>query len=123
MAEFEDQLLGLTKLLVDSLNDSEIAKALGGALPDEKSIAKFERFLTAKNYPSVRRDIDLLRLLQEARSSIAAHRKGDSFKRVSEKLALADEPTPKVFSVLLQWATEMLDGLTEFLLSPPAASA
>lgn len=89
------------------------------ALPDEKSIAKFERFLTAKHYPSVRRDIDLLRLLQEARSSIAAHRKGDSFKKVSEKLALANEPTPKVFSGLLQRGTEVIDGLTDFFLSPP----
>lgn len=120
MAEFEDQLLGLTKLHVDSLNDSEIPKALGGALPDEKSIAKFERFLTTKNYPSMRRDIDLLRLLQEVRSSGAAHRKGDSFKKVVEKLDLKNEPTPKVFSGLLQRAIDMIQGLTEFFLSPPA---
>jgi hypothetical protein len=123
MGEFEDQLLGLTKLLVDSLNDSEIAKALGGALPDEKSIGKLERFLTAKTYPSMRRDVELLRLLQEARSSIVAHRKGDSFKKVAEKVGLTKQTTPEVFSALLRRAIEMLDGLTEFFLTPPTAAA
>jgi hypothetical protein len=32
-----------------------------------------ERFLTLKGYPSVRREIDLLRLLQEGRSQIAVN--------------------------------------------------
>ncbi|WP_146647154.1 hypothetical protein [Labilithrix luteola] len=120
MVEFEDQLLGLTKLLVDSLNDKEIAKALGGALPDEKSIAKLERFLMGKNYPSTKRDIDLLRLLQEGRSSIAAHRKGDSFKKVAEKLGLATQTPQDVFSTLLRGAIEMLEDLTAFFLAPAA---
>ena len=122
MAEFEDQLLGLTKLLVDSLNDSEIAKALGGALPDEKGIAKLERFLTLKGYPSVRREIDLLRLLQEGRSQIAAHRKGESFKNVSEKLGLTSQQTAEVFSALLRRGIDMIDGLTEFFLPPSSTT-
>lgn len=122
MAEFEDQLLGLTKVLVDSLNDKELAKALGGALPDEKSIAKFERYLTLKGYPGTRRDIELLRLLQDARSSMSAHRKGDGFKRVVAKLELKTETTTKVFSKLLVGAVEMLDGLTAFFLAPPSTS-
>jgi hypothetical protein len=108
---------------VDSLNDGEIAKALGGALPDEKSIAKLERFLTANKYSSVQRDIDFLRLLQEARSQGAAHRKGDSFKRVSEKLGLTKNPTAEVFTALLRRAIEMIDGLTAFFIPPPPPPA
>lgn len=120
MAEFEDQLLGLTKLLVDSLHDKAIAKALGGALPDEKSIAKLERFLASKSYPATKRDIDFLRLLQDARSSLVAHRKGDSFKKVAEKLELSMKTPQEVFSALLGRATEMLVAFTEFFLAPPA---
>jgi hypothetical protein len=121
MVEFEDQLLGLTKLLVDSLNDREIAKALGGALLGEKSISKLERFLTTMTYPSVQRDIDFLRLLQEARSQGAAHGKGNSFKKVAEKLGLTKTATDEVFSALLRCVIEMFDDLTVFFLTAPPA--
>jgi hypothetical protein len=122
LAEFEDQLLGLTKVLVDSLNDSEIAKALNGPLPDEKSIAKLKRFLEGKGYPSIRRDVDFLLLLQKARSSGAAHRKGDSFEKVAKKLGLTTQQCSEVFSNLLRRAIEMIDGLTEFFLAEKSSS-
>jgi hypothetical protein len=67
----------------------------------------------------IERLLDFLRLLQEARSQGAAHRKGDSFKKVSEKLGLTKNPTAEVFSALLRRAIEMIDGMTEFFLSPP----
>jgi hypothetical protein len=117
-AEFEDQVLLLTKLLVDSLNDAKIVETLGSSIPDEKSIAKLERFLTAKGYPEVRREIEFLRLLQEARSSISAHRKGDGYKRIAKKLGLENRPTREVFAELLQSAIAMLRGLKAFFLAP-----
>lgn len=67
----------------------------------------------------IERLLNFLRLLQEARSQGAAHRKGDSFKKVSEKLGLTKNPTAEVFSALLRRAIEMIDGMTEFFLSPP----
>jgi len=119
VVEFEDQILGLTKLVVDSLNNREIVRVLGVALPDEKGISKLERFLSAKAYPFMRRDIDLLRLLQEARSSGSAHRKSDGFKKVSVKLGLGTQTPPEVFVGLLRRVIEMFEGLKEFFLSPP----
>lgn len=115
-AEFEDQVLHLTKLLVDSLNDAKLVHELGSALPDEKSIAKLERFLTAKGYPETRRDIDFLRLLQEARSTASAHRKGDGYKKIAKKLDLDNRPTVEVFAELLNSAITLLRGMTAFFL-------
>ena len=117
-AEFEDQVLSLTKLLVDSLNDKELARELGGALKDEKSIAKLERFLSAKAYPQVRRDIDFLRLLQDARSGTAAHRKGDAYKKLSQRLGLTSKPAAEVFGELLTSAVAMLEDMQHFFLAP-----
>ncbi len=65
----------------------------------------------------MRRDIDLLRLLQEGRSQIAADRKGESFKKVSEKLGLTSQPTAAVFTALLRQAIDMIDDLTTFFLA------
>ncbi|HVW24141.1 MAG TPA: hypothetical protein VHC69_02155 [Polyangiaceae bacterium] len=117
VAEFEDQLLLLTKVLVDSLNDTKIVETLGSKIPDEKSIGKLERFLTGEGYPDTRRDIEFLRLLQEARSGGAAHRKGDGYKKIARKLGLESRSTQEVFTELLQNAIAMLHGLKGFFLS------
>jgi hypothetical protein len=43
-AELDSQLIALTKLLVDSLNESAIAKGLTTLAPDDKGITKLEKF-------------------------------------------------------------------------------
>jgi hypothetical protein len=58
--------------------------------------------------------VDFLRLLQEARSSVAAHRKGDSYKKIVKKLGLETRSTEEVFADLLQSAITMLSGLKAF---------
>jgi len=120
-AEFDDQVLLLTKLLVDSLNDAKIVAELGSTVPNEKSIAKLDRFLTAKGYPETRRDIEFMRLLQETRSGGAAHRKGDNYNKVVKKLGLEKRTTEEVFAELLQSAISMLRGLKAFFVQNPAS--
>ena len=68
------------------------------------------------NRVETQRDIGFLRLLQEARSSIAAHRKGESYKKVAKKLSLEDRPTLEVFGGLLQSAIAMLKEIRAFFL-------
>lgn len=46
-AELDAQLLGLAKILVDSLNDEALGAALGNVKPGERSLAKLQRFLEA----------------------------------------------------------------------------
>ena len=58
--EFEAQVLSLTKLLVDYLNDKQLVTLLGSKIPGEQSIGKLERWLTQEGYPEVERDIAFL---------------------------------------------------------------
>jgi len=78
LGEFEDQVLSLVKLVIDSLNEVELAKACGGALPDERGIGKLERFLQGQGYHNVSRDIVVLRLLQRLRCPARSPRKASS---------------------------------------------
>lgn len=68
------------RLRADAELDSNEA-AIAADLPpvkDKKGISKLERFLEAKGYPHVDRDIALVRRIQEWRSRIAAHTSGSS---------------------------------------------
>lgn len=109
--EFESQLLSLAKLLVDLLNEAEIASGLA-PVRDEKGISKFERFLEANGYQHVDRDIALLRRIQTLRSRIAAHTSGSSGQAF-----LAGEldglSKPDFIRKLMQEATQMFADLSE----------
>lgn len=120
IGEFEHQTLLLVKLLVDSLNDKELARELGGAGPDEKSISKLDRFLEKAGYTHRHRDLKLLRLLQALRSTAAAHGKGKQFEKVSRELGLDDKPASEVFRGLLAQVNDLLSDLEVFFLSPEA---
>ncbi len=110
--EFDTQILFLTKLLIDSLNESELVKVCGRALPEERGISKLKRFLEKSSYPHIDRDIDLLLSLQNLRSSGAAHTKGKRFDQIRRKVGL-DQKTPReVFRELIANANKMLVDLT-----------
>jgi hypothetical protein len=112
LGEFESQVLFLVKLLIDSLNDAELARACGGALSDEKSINKLRRYFEAKDYPYIDRDILLLRTLQDLRSSGAAHAKGGRFDKIWASVGL-DRSSPRdVFRGLLIKVNQMLTDLS-----------
>lgn len=121
--EFESQILYLVKLLVDPLNDAELAKALGGALPDEKSISKLRRYLEAAKYPYDDRDIGVLRTLQDLRSSGAAHAKGARFDRVHTQVGLDRETPRSVFRGLLGRVNDMLAELATHFIPDPNSPA
>jgi hypothetical protein len=110
--EFDTQVLYLVKLLVDSLNEKELAQSLGGTLPDEKGIGKFERFLQADGYALKERDIKLLRTLQRLRSKGAAHIKGSEFDELRKSLGLGEEGGREVFRRLLGEVNTMLGDLS-----------
>jgi len=113
-AEFDDQVLLLAKLLIDSLDDARLVKELGGAKPDEKSIGKFLRFLTIRDYPHTDRDIKLLRAIQAARSTGAAHRRGEQFQKIRTELQLDEREVPDVFRELLSRVNQRLADLQSY---------
>lgn len=108
--EFEAQVLGLTKLLVDYLNDKQLVSLLGTKVPDEKSIAKLERWLTQEGYPHLERDIAFLRQLQRLRSKMAAHRKPSDYRKfLQQEIGEADVMT--AVTELIRSASLMLRDL------------
>lgn len=114
LGEFDNQVLFLVKLVIDSLNESELAKACGGALPNEKGIGKFERYLKAQGYANAPRDIEALRLLQRLRSTGAAHGKGENFDKVRTSVGLDRNSPREVFRRLLSGVNEMLSDLSAY---------
>ncbi len=115
IAEFDDQVLALAKLLVDSLNEKELATRLsGGSKPNEKGIAKFERWLQEQKATGFEGHIKFLRKLQALRAG-SAHRKGDEYKKAADYFEIGQYDLPKVFRNILTHALALLSFLNSLL--------
>lgn len=110
--EFESQILGLAKLLVDSLNTKQLEQYLGGRLEGEKPLSMFERALAKDGYPGIERDIKLLRDLQRLRSQGAAHRKSEDYLSLANKLGIMDKGMSQIVAHFLNGLNIMLDDLS-----------
>jgi hypothetical protein len=114
VGEFDDQVLNLAILLIDSLSEAEIEEMLQGSLPkDSKGITKLEYLLQEMGYPETERDIKLLRAIQGIRSKGAAHRKGDDYD-ISEA-GLDPQKLRGSFSCLLNGAVLLLTSIADFV--------
>lgn len=107
-AEFDSQLIALTKVLVDSLNEKEITKGLTTLTENDKGITKLEKFFAEHGAKGYEPHVKFLRVLQDLRSKSAAHRKGSSYEKLIADLQMADEGQQKVFGVLLRAACEFI---------------
>lgn len=117
-AEFDQQVLGLTKLLIDSLNEAELERLLGPpTVEGEKGISKFERFLSVSGLPEVNQHIEFLRNLQALRSSGVGHRKGTNYKKASAKFGLRPGTSSAVAEGILASGTELLRVLGDHFLA------
>ncbi len=108
--EFEDQVMGLAKVLVDALNEGAIQQQLPTRVEGEKGISKLERWLRQEQYPSVERDIAFLRRLQRLRSKLAAHRKGSDYTQVLADEDVNPDPIQEV-AIMLHGAERLLNDL------------
>ncbi len=77
--EFDEQILSLTKILIDSLNEKELAKGISIEKENPKGIDKLEGFLNSKNV-HFKNIIEFLRNLQSLRSTSVVHRKSKKSK-------------------------------------------
>jgi len=107
-AEFDSQLIALTKILVDSINEKEIGKDLTTLAKDDKGITKLEKFFRQRGLAGFEPHIKFLRVLQDLRSKSAAHRKGSNYEKLIEQLQLTDEGQQKVFGKLAVAAVELI---------------
>ena len=113
-AELDAQLLGLAKILVDSLNDAQMNAALSAAIKDEKSLSKLERYLALLGYPEVKRDVDTLRAIQGLRSTGAAHARGSNYHKTLKRRGLDKQSAPVIIGALIEDAITLLNGLKTF---------
>ena len=111
-AELRAQLINLALVLVDYLNEKQVASYLSDAKGD-KGIAKLKKFLTAQSYQHTERDVRLLQRIQRMRSRIAAHSSGSSGQAYLEE-ELGNDTPQEYIARLMTEATQMLDDLRVF---------
>jgi hypothetical protein len=101
--DFDEVLLALTKILVDSLNEKELNNLIAPAdLSGLKgSISRLEKACVNCGVPNYEIHIRFLRDLQDLRSSGAAHRKGSNYQKIAERLGMDAQSLRHVFEELL----------------------
>jgi len=106
--EFDSQVLSLTKVMIDALNEEEIKKRTPGLPSDSKGITKLETFLTAQGFSNTEQGIQFLRDLQKIRSTGVAHLKGNKFKDIQCRLQMDKRELKVVFEDMLRSGISLL---------------
>lgn len=108
--EFDEQLLALTKILIDSLNEKELHRIL---LCKERGISLFDMVLKRRNVTGSEKHVKFLRNLQELRSTSVAHRKGDKYIKAVRRMGLDRLSLAEVLKSLFVDGINFLQFLTE----------
>jgi hypothetical protein len=114
-AEFDEQVLYLAKLLVDSLNEEFLTAGMAGGPRGEKGLAKLQRFLESQGVADARTLLQPLAEVQGLRSRGAAHRKGSSFDIT---VAIGDLGRRDGFNKLLEASINTLEALKTIAAEP-----
>ncbi|MBP1466714.1 hypothetical protein EYB53_013440 [Candidatus Chloroploca sp. M-50] len=118
-SEFDYQVLALTKILIDSINEAELSKIIGEASKEMKGIAKLSEFLKIHQLPQYDIHIKFLRDLQSLRSSSVGHRKGSDYIKIARKMGFEEKDLATIFHDLLIQGTTLLVALQQHFLNQP----
>ena len=111
--DFDELVLGLTKLLIDSLNEKELNKLI----PDDDrrnikgSISRLEAVLRESSVEGVDAKVAFLRKLQNLRSSSSAHRKGSNYRKIATDFGVDGQSLSAVFAGIMEQALSFLNFL------------
>jgi len=100
--EFDEQIICLTKLVVDSLNEKGLVRAINENIEKTKGIDRLEVFLEKTGFTHRKNLIQLLRDIQSLRSSGSAHRKGSNYQKISKKLGVDPKNKPDAIRKILE---------------------
>jgi hypothetical protein len=109
--DFDELVLGLTKILIDSLNE----KYLNKLIPAEQqadlrgSIARLEAALISCGVEGAAGHVSFLRKLQNLRSSSAAHRKGSNYRKIANDFGVESQSLRAVFAGILRQSLALLE--------------
>lgn len=118
--DFDELVLSLTKILIDSLHVRRLNSLLSEELKEglEKgSIAPFEAVLASRNVEGAAKHIAFLRNLQNLRSSSSAHRKGRKYKKIAKQFNIEGQNLRDVFAGILWQALDFLSFLVTLVRS------
>ncbi len=116
--EFDNQVLNLAKLLIDSINGKKLEKELGGKLSkEERELGLLGRYLKSHNLPD--EHVDFLKTLYKIRSSGAAHRRNSSYQESLEKLGVQNKPYPEAMRLIFRRSIQLLQSLTAHFIDKP----
>ena len=99
--EFDQLVLMLCKLVIDSLNEKGICSELNAIDSDTKGISKLEQWLSEHEVAQYEEHIRFLRDLWELRSSGSGHRKGRQYKKVTERFGISEMNLPDAYDEIL----------------------
>ena len=111
--DFDDLVLALSKILIDSLNEKELNKLI----PDSEGIevkgglSRLERALQVCGFSGYEKHIQFLRNLQNLRSAGTAHRKGNNYQKIAKEFNVTNQSLPAVFEGILILSIKFLDFL------------
>jgi len=111
--DFDELVLGLTKILIDSLNEKSLNSLVPqDQLPDLKgSISRLEAALSACDIEGAEDHIAFLRKLQNLRSSGSAHRKGSNYRKIATEFGVDSQNLRAVYCGILGRALNSLEFL------------
>ncbi|MFB3895796.1 MAG: hypothetical protein ACE14V_05785 [bacterium] len=99
--EFDEQVLSLVKVLIDSLNEASLEKGLEIEEKDAQGLDKLEAFILSKGFKFDTR-FRYLRKLQDLRSSSVAHRKGKKYEKIKKYFSIGEKDLSEVFDNILK---------------------
>ena len=111
--EFDEKVLSITKIIIDSLNEPKLKESLTYSKGD-KSIEILSKYLEQKHKFKSPEMIQYFRNLQELRSKCSAHRKGSDFQETYKKFDKGD--FSKTFKEIVIGAITLLNTLESNIL-------
>jgi hypothetical protein len=112
--EFDEQVLSLVKVLIDSINEKEIGKEIE-KIEKEQGISKLDRYLRKKEFRECDKVIEFLRNLQDLKDGVS-HRKGTKYKRGATYFKLETNGFVGTFDAILKQGILLLGDLRSYFL-------
>ena len=115
--DFDELVLGLAKILIDSLNEEQLKMLIPHAQRKSLtgSISRLEAALAACDVSNANEHVSFLRKLQALRSAGSAHRKGNDYDEIAKKFGVDSQDLRTVFTGILKKAVVFLDYLFQVL--------
>ncbi|WP_127166404.1 hypothetical protein [Veillonella sp. CHU732] len=108
-AEFDQQILALVKLIIDSVNERGVELLLSSETEKlSGSISKLKALFSQYKLTDYEDKIKFLRNLQELRSSSAAHKKGKNYNKIAKIFQIGEISKIEVFEKIINNAIDLL---------------